>query len=75
MHAIGRQMPPRLSATAQSLYSGVVWGLFLGSMLMLAGRLYADFGAKAYLAMAVAGLIGAVIPLVFQMVRGLKTEA
>jgi hypothetical protein len=33
MHWIGRQVPPALSATAQSLYSAIVFGLFLGAML------------------------------------------
>jgi PPP family 3-phenylpropionic acid transporter len=59
MHWIGRQVPPALSATAQSLYSAIVFGLFLGAMLYGAGRLYATLAGAAYLPMAAAGAVGA----------------
>jgi MFS transporter, PPP family, 3-phenylpropionic acid transporter len=59
MHWIGRQVPPALSATAQSLYSAIVFGLFLGAMLYGAGWLYAGLAGGAYLPMAAAGIVGA----------------
>jgi PPP family 3-phenylpropionic acid transporter len=58
MHWIGRQVPPALSATAQSLYSAIVFGLFLGAMLYGAGWLYAALAGAAYLPMAAAGAVG-----------------
>jgi PPP family 3-phenylpropionic acid transporter len=58
MHWIGQQVTPTLSATAQSLYSAVVWGLFLSVMLYGAGWLYSSLGARAYLPMALAALAG-----------------
>lgn len=61
MHWIGTEVPPALSATAQSLYSSVVWGLFLGIMLWGSGLLYASFEAGAFLPMAIAGLAGSAI--------------
>lgn len=61
MHWIGTEVPPALSATAQSLYSSVVWGLFLGIMLWGSGLLYARFEAGAFLPMAGAGLAGSAI--------------
>jgi MFS transporter, PPP family, 3-phenylpropionic acid transporter len=59
MHWLGRHVQPALSATAQSLYSAVVWGLFLGVMLYGSGWLYAELGGDAYLPMAFAALAGA----------------
>ena len=54
-----RAYPPSLSATAQSLYSGGVWGLFLGGGLLAAGFLYEAAGSDAYFAMAVPAFAGA----------------
>ena len=59
MHWIGRGRFPDLSATAQSLYSAVVFGLFLAGMLYGAGWLYQMLAGAAYAPMAAAGLIGA----------------
>jgi PPP family 3-phenylpropionic acid transporter len=58
MHYIGARVAPRLSATAQSLYSGLVWGGFLGLGLLAAGPLYASFGGRAYAVMVLIGLAG-----------------
>ncbi len=63
MHWISRHVDPALSATAQSLYSAVVFGLFLGGLLYASGLLYATFGAGAFLPMAAAGLAGTLITL------------
>jgi len=56
-----RHVPPGLSATAQSLYSAVVWGVFLGPMLWIAGLLYARYAGGAFLPMAAAGLAGGAV--------------
>jgi PPP family 3-phenylpropionic acid transporter len=61
MEQIAKEVPPSLSATAQSLYAGVVWGLFLGGGLLAAGYLYQAFATDAYQAMAAIALVGAVI--------------
>jgi len=68
MHWMVRHVPPGLSATAQSLYSAVVWGVFLGPMLWVAGLLYARFAAGAFLPMAAAGAAGAAVALA--LIRG-----
>jgi PPP family 3-phenylpropionic acid transporter len=66
MHMIARDTPAALSATAQSLYSGLVWGFCLGLMLFAAGWLYAAYAGGAFVAMSVAGAAGAAaaLPLV-----------
>ena len=45
-------------ATAQSLYSAVVFGVFLGALLYASGWLYASFAGAAYLPMALVALTG-----------------
>jgi MFS transporter, PPP family, 3-phenylpropionic acid transporter len=64
MHWIATEVPPPLSATAQSLYSAIVWGVFLGIMLWAAGLLYARLEAGAFMPMAMAALAGSVLALV-----------
>ncbi len=64
MAFIGRAVPEALSGTAQGLYTAVVAGLGLGTMLAVAGVLYQGWGGDAFLAMAVlsgAGLVGALV--------------
>ncbi|MFO1154030.1 MAG: MFS transporter [Rhodospirillales bacterium] len=61
MTHIAGSVAPALSATAQSLYTGVVWGLFLGGGLLAAGYLFELAGADAYFVMAVPALAGAVL--------------
>lgn len=61
VHFIARRMAPQVSATAQSLYAAVVMGLALGLSAWMSGKLYADFGSRAYLAMAVMAGLGAVV--------------
>ena len=48
VHYIGANIPAELSATAQSLYAAVVMGLAMGTMMILAGHLYGNFGAGAF---------------------------
>lgn len=61
MHFIGGRIAPQLSATAQSLYSGLVWGVFLGLALLAAGPLYAALGSGAYAVMAAIAALGAAV--------------
>lgn len=63
MHHIGETIAPALSATAQSLYSGLVWGLYLSAMMLAAGVLYDALGSRAFLPMAAAGAAGSVLAL------------
>ncbi len=59
MHFLARALPPELSATGQSLYSVIVSGIGSGLVMALSGRLYAQIGAEAYLAMATLCGLGA----------------
>lgn len=61
IHFISHTVPAHLSATAQSLYAGVVMGLGLGLLLLASGWLYAAHGGGAYHAMALCALTGAVL--------------
>jgi PPP family 3-phenylpropionic acid transporter len=69
MHHITDTVAPALSATAQSLYSGLVWGLFLGLMMFAAGLLYARLGGHAFLPMAALGAAATVIAWQLQRSR------
>lgn len=61
MHHIGETVTPALSATAQSLYSGLVWGLYLGAMMLAAGALFDALGSRAFLPMAAVGAAGSLL--------------
>jgi MFS transporter, PPP family, 3-phenylpropionic acid transporter len=64
MYFILKAVPPRLAATAQSLYSVCSAGLVMGLATYASGPLYASYGGRAYLlmsAMGVGSLIFAVI--------------
>ena len=61
IHFISRAVPPHLSATAQSLYGGVVMGLGLGLLLLISGWLYEAHAGGAYHAMAACSLVGAAL--------------
>jgi PPP family 3-phenylpropionic acid transporter len=65
MMLLSRTIPPERSATAQALHSALGQGVPNGVMMLVTGVLYARFGGKAFLAMAVmAGLaLGLVVPL------------
>jgi PPP family 3-phenylpropionic acid transporter len=65
MMLLSRTIPPARSATAQALHSALGQGVPNGVMMLVTGVLYARFGGKAFLAMAVlAGLaLGLVAPL------------
>ena len=60
VHFIAQNVPPERAGTAQALQASVTAGIAMGGATLLAGQLYGPFGAKAYLAMAVLGVIGLV---------------
>jgi PPP family 3-phenylpropionic acid transporter len=53
IHFLSRFVPERQAGTAQALYASVTGGLGLGGAVLIAGPLYADYGGRAYWAMAV----------------------
>ena len=52
------------AGTAQALYASVTGGIGMGGAMLLAGPLYADYGGRAYWAMAVLAAIGLAASLV-----------
>jgi PPP family 3-phenylpropionic acid transporter len=52
MQFLTRAVPHSLSASAQSLYAVISFGLFMAIATMIGGWVYAQAGATAYLAMA-----------------------
>lgn len=56
MYFILKAVPPRLTATAQSLYSVCSAGLVMGLATFASGPLYANFGGLTYLLMSAMGL-------------------
>jgi len=57
MYFVLRAVPPRLAATAQSLYAVASSGLALGLATLAVGPLYAAYGGRAYLLMSAMGLV------------------
>lgn len=71
VHFLSRAVPAPLSATAQGLLSAMSAGIVLGLSTLASGWLYAAFGGRAYLAMALlAGLGGAGAWLVSRLWTG-----
>ena len=66
VHYIDVNIPTELSATAQSLYAAVVMGLAMGTMMILAGHLYGNFGAAAFYWVALLSALG-ILVIVMQM--------
>lgn len=66
IHYLSENVPPRLAATAQGLYSTCNVGIAMGGVLLVSGPLYASLGALAFwvmAALAVAGLAGMLMSL------------
>ena len=57
MYFILRAVPPRLAATAQSLYFVCSAGIAMGLATYASGMLYADVGGRAYLLMSAMGVM------------------
>ena len=68
-HALGQSVPDRLSATAQSLYGNFALGVASAVLTFGSGYLYADFGLRAFWAMAI--LCAVALPLT----AGLRARA
>ena len=64
MHFIRLNVHPNLRSTAQGLYAALAGGLLLSSVTWASGPLYMDFGAKAYLAMALIACFGLGLALI-----------
>jgi MFS transporter, PPP family, 3-phenylpropionic acid transporter len=61
MHFLSRTVPPGAASSAQALYAAASAGLGSGLVMLGAGSLYAAFGGRAYLFMALlsaGGLVG-----------------
>ena len=57
MHFVANAAPTSLAATAQSLYATIAGGgIMMSGFMLLAGYLYADLRAVAYIGMAASGL-------------------
>jgi len=56
MYFILKAVPPRLAATAQSLYAVCANGIAMGLATLASGPLYAAVGGRAYLLMAAMGV-------------------
>lgn len=59
MYFILKAVPPRLAATAQSLYAVCSSGIAMGLATFASGPLYAVYGGRAYLLMSAMGLLSA----------------
>ena len=57
MYFILRAVPPRLAATAQSLYFVCSAGILMGIATFASGHIYASYGGRAYLLMAAMGVV------------------
>lgn len=69
---LARAAPEHLGATAQG-YLAVVIGVLMASATALAGWLYADYGSRAYAAMAVLAGFGLVFAIVAHRLRHAET--
>jgi PPP family 3-phenylpropionic acid transporter len=63
MYFVLKSAPPRLAATAQSLYAVSSTGIAMGLGTLASGPLYAAYGGRAYLLMAAMGLASLVLAL------------
>lgn len=66
MHYIQSRIDPSLSATAQSLYSGIVMGGAMSLSAYISGHLYNDFQGGAYFAMGAMAAVGGTIVFVLR---------
>lgn len=68
MYFILKAVPPRLSATAQSLYAVMSGGIVMSAATYASGPLYALYGGRTYFLMAAMGLVTIVFALWLQRV-------
>ncbi|PKQ09941.1 MAG: hypothetical protein CVT73_00130 [Alphaproteobacteria bacterium HGW-Alphaproteobacteria-12] len=65
---VAQAAPPRLAATAQSLYAAMASGVMMGLVTIAIGPVYKAFGAHAYFVMAGLG-VGVLAGLLFVAMR------
>ena len=70
VHFISQAVSPGAAGTAQALYATVAAGLMMGGATLVSGPLYAAFGGRAYLAMAVLATVGLIASLLLQRWTG-----
>jgi PPP family 3-phenylpropionic acid transporter len=63
MYFILRAVPPRLAATAQSLYFVCSAGILMGIATFASGHIYASYGGRAYLLMSAMGVAAMALAL------------
>jgi PPP family 3-phenylpropionic acid transporter len=63
IHFLARFVPEAQAGTAQAVYASFTSGILLGGATLLAGPLYADWGGRAYLAMAGLAAVGVLAAL------------
>jgi MFS transporter, PPP family, 3-phenylpropionic acid transporter len=75
IHFIGRTVPETQAGTAQALYASVTGGIAMGGAMLVAGPLYADFGGRAYWAMALVAAMALAASLVLRKQKPVATPA
>jgi PPP family 3-phenylpropionic acid transporter len=63
MYFLARAVPPRLAATAQSLYAVMCNGVVMGLATYASGPIYAAYGGRTYLLMAAMGVVSVAFSL------------
>jgi PPP family 3-phenylpropionic acid transporter len=63
MYFVLKAVPPRLAATAQSLYTVCSAGIVMGLATLASGAFYSDFGGRTYLLMAAMGVMAVLFSL------------
>ncbi len=58
MTYIQRHAPRRLAGSVQGIYAALASGIFAASAMAMSGKLYANYGAHAYLAMSAIAVVG-----------------
>ena len=58
VHMMTALVPPAQAGTAQAIYASATHGIALGLAMLLSGRLYPEYGGRAYLAMAALSFAG-----------------
>jgi PPP family 3-phenylpropionic acid transporter len=63
IHFIHRSVPPHMQGGAQALYSTMAAGLAMGVATLIAGKIYAQSGGHAYLAMSAIAVLSLIAAL------------
>ena len=70
MHHLLRTVPEHMSASAQSLYSGLATGLVMGLAMLITGALYTRFGGGAFYAMIAISAAGGLAAIYLMRMTG-----